>query len=144
MSIVLPNPIAAGAAANAPFLIPEDSIVLKVLACVPAIGNFVSVVSYFSLKTKLLQPTTIPHTIELIRVKNDFIVADIMRNMFFVVLLVSQIALGVFSGGWLVVPVLGAIFFTIIALVHLIQINQNNKIIRELQATGYRAGMAVA
>lgn len=143
MNIVLPSPIAAGAAANVPFQIKEDSIVLKVLTCVPIIGIFVSQSCYTSLKTKLLQKVTVPHMIELVRVRLDFQAIDVVRNILSVVLLVELIARGVFSAGLLVLAVPGIVIFALLALGHIVECHKNYKIFSELQTTGHRAGMVV-
>lgn len=84
--------------------------------------------------------TDAPKLIELINVKNQYKDANIVRNLLTATLIVAGIALGIF----------GSTFGLVFAGVHIAVagftihlINQNNKIVNELQTTGFRHGMRV-
>lgn len=128
------------------FNFPEDSLALKALSAVPLIGFLP--LSYV-LETLHLKFISLDRNmdkekaIKLIQIKNDYLLADGIRNLLTVVLLVARIAFGAVSVFWIVC-------FGALAGLHLgsaftnsDKLKHNKKAIEEIQEQGLRPGLTV-
>lgn len=72
--------------------IPEDSIYRKLLSCIPIIGATVTILNERSLKAKIIENTNVDEIAKLIRVKNHYKIASIVRSVFNIALVVAGVA----------------------------------------------------
>lgn len=113
----------------------EDSIWRKLLACIPAIGIIFSVVNEKSLKDKITNANTPERVVELIKIKNHYKIASIVRSILTVVLAVSVLALGFFSVGLSVTAGIGITAFKgSCAVYYSYSLHKNRQLIEELEA----------
>lgn len=124
-----------------PIDIEENSTLMKVLSCIPILGNIPTVIQEQSLGLKIAFTDEVPRLIELIKVKNKYKVASIVRELIEIALIVTGIALGVLSIG------LGTICAAISAFyvgINISRIIENKKVINILQTTGVMPGLRVS
>lgn len=159
------NPISRTANGVSPFTIEEDSMPRKVISCIPLIGIFFSASQENSLANQIsciprvgmffspsqenslvnqiintTKKTNLLKLVELINIKNQYKVTNVVRNLLTVVLVMTGIANGFFGG----IFALSSIILHIgMAGQNIYKISQNKQIVNELQATGYRQGMQV-
>lgn len=135
-----------------PIVIEENSLLMKALSYVPLIGFISSLIQERSLANKIFITAEAPRLVELINVKNQYKIANAVRNLLTAALIVAGIAFGIFSGplafGIIGSPLLSGTISTIlltgVAGLNVYKIHQNNAVINELQSTGVRLGMIVA
>lgn len=110
------------------------------LSCIPVAGVCIAVSREILLANKIRNTTDAPKLIELIREKNDVKLGSVIRAMLSVVLMVAAIALGIVGG------TLGAVLALAhfgVAGLHIREWSLNQRVIAELQTTGFRLGMLV-
>lgn len=122
--------------------IKEDSILLKAISCIPVVGVVFSLFQETSIADKITQTSDPTRAIELINLKNQYKIANVVRNLFTAALIATGIALGILSGSF----AFGAVLISAhvgMAGINICQIHQNNQVVNELQTTGFRMGMQV-
>lgn len=123
-----------------PITIEENSTIMKVLSCIPLLGIIPATIQDRSLALKITLEENASRLVELIKVKNQYKVANIVRNVITIALMVAGIALGLLSVG------LGTVCASLLALAvgfYVYNIHENNKVINILQTTGVRPGLKV-
>jgi|GEM_PF-1855223 len=116
--------------------IEENSAITKAICCIPLLGIIVSHNQDVSLTKKIDDEPKVFRIIELINIKNQYKVANAVRSLFTAALIISGIALGII--GYTIFPSCAAILLTLDAWLNMDAINQNNKLITELELTGSR------
>jgi hypothetical protein len=121
--------------------IAEDSTCLKTICCIPFYGAISSSFVEASLRQQCNQTRVEPILIEIIHIKNQYKIASVIRSLFTIAVLIAAVA-------YKIIP--ATLFFTICIGVHIAMTasqlctrNQNIHLIKELETTGYRAGMKV-
>ena len=122
--------------------IEENSTFLKAISCIPMIGIFPSMFQEISLADKINRTADVPRLVELINIKNQYKIANAVRNLLTAALTVTGIALNLFSGFFALAAVLTCLHIGL-AAIHIYRVNQNNKVVNELQTTGLRPGMLI-
>jgi hypothetical protein len=123
-----------------PFIVQEDSTLMKVFSCIPILGMIPSMIQEVSLANKAGLLANRAQLLEVIKVKNQYKVANIIRNVLDIALIVAGIALGIIS------RVLG-VFLIILTVVNVLNIADriayNKTVINELQIRGFRPRMKI-
>lgn len=125
-----------------PLAIEENSTLLKAISCIPLIGIATSLFQEISLAHKITQVADAPRLIELINVKNQYKVANVVRNLFTAALIVAGIALGIIGGTFAFGAVLTLAHVGMAGL-NIYRIHKNSQVVSELQTTGFRTGMQI-
>lgn len=124
--------------------IPEDSIFLKLLSCIPLFGIIPAVINECSLQKKAQQTEDPARLIKVINVKNHYKIASIARKLLTVALIITGVALGVLTGGLGIGVAIGAaIIGSCFVSIYSYRIHKNKQLIHELQTTGFRPNMYV-
>lgn len=94
--------------ASVPYLIDENSASSKIASSIPIVGCFVSWLAKDGLteKIKQLRPVgtqsfpseNIPKVVELLKVRKDYLVADLVRDVLSLAFIVSLVAMSFFTG----------------------------------------------
>jgi len=135
------NPIGGAVQAVAPIHIEEDSPVDLIRSRFPLTGSFLSSDRRKSLVEKINDTEEPARLIELIKVKNKYVYADMDRNLITAAFLVANVAMSIISSTW---GYMGAGVMVGGAALHLYIISHNTEVIKELQTTGeIKPGMKV-
>lgn len=126
-------------------VIEENSLLMKVISYIPLIGIIPAFIQEVSLANKIFNTsaTEVPRVIELINIKNQYKIASAVRNLLTAALIVAGTAFGIL-GGALVSSAVPTVTLIGLAGLHIYKMSQNNKLITELQSTGFRRGMRPA
>lgn len=82
--------------------IPEDSLVIKTLACVPIAGIPFSLLSYSALNGKLQGINPPNRAMELVEVKMKYVICDFIRDVCSLALTIACLATGIFAASYCV------------------------------------------
>ncbi|HAB98948.1 MAG TPA: hypothetical protein DCE71_03915 [Parachlamydiales bacterium] len=123
-----------------PYFISEDSLSSKIASCIPVLGCFISYAEKenLNLKIKKLIPSgereysagNVLRAIELMKVRKDYLVADLGRDLLSLVIIISGLALGVFSG---FIPALFLGFFTLATIFSAMDVDKHQRLIHSLE-----------
>jgi hypothetical protein len=132
---------------NTSINIPENSFFLKAATCIPVLGNVFGVFQQYSLVQKLQHTVSndtisITNRIFLINVKNDYRVADLIRTITILALIVAQFAVGLFTGMYVFFGILVSIGI-LLAGKNIYAIYANHQNIKQLQTVGFTPGTQI-
>lgn len=127
------------------FDIQEDSTFLKVITAVPILGIFSRIIINPSLREQVDQALRGPPSgqhllLKLIEIRNEYLVADIVRSVATIALLIAGLVLGIFGtigliGKFLIGGFIG--FSTLFAAMYLGHLLHNRKVIGVIEENGY-------
>jgi hypothetical protein len=128
-----------------PFSIEEDSVILRAVACVPIIGTVVSLRIETSLNEKMKIEKNESTVIELLEIKNQYKVANMIRNLITIAVVVSLLASRIIPLTIANEALAGGCVGILVAAagISFHQRNVNMKTIREIQTTGYTPTMRI-
>jgi hypothetical protein len=118
-----------------PFVIEENSTLLKVLSCIPILGAIVFKIQDYSMAQKVVRLGTDDRVriIEFLKVSKTYQVTNIIRTVLTIALIVTGLALGVILKGLAIV----SIAILVYRIVHCISnIKKHSETITELQTKG--------
>lgn len=127
------NPLAGAPNGVSPIVIEEDSTFRKVITCLPIVGAISSILAEFSLADKAIQTRgNRLQLIELIKVNNQYKMADVVRSLVSIALVVAGIALKALptTSSPLIAIEIGLIGLFIFRM------DQNNQLMSQLQTAG--------
>ncbi len=124
-----------------PISIKEDSNLLRIICCTPFLGTIASIFIQLSLDEKWSSTKNEPLMIELLHIKNQYKVADVIRNLINVAIMVASIAYKIipltsFQVAWI------SLLLTASAL-SMHARSENMKVISEIETTGYKEYMKI-
>jgi hypothetical protein len=123
-----------------PIVIEEDSTLMKVLSCIPLLGIVPAIMQDKTLGLKIFLTDDVPRLVELIKVKNQYKVMNVVRDVISLALIITGLAFGVLS-------VISCITLGILAISIVLNISrfyENKTVIHILQAKGFVPGLAVS
>jgi hypothetical protein len=125
-------------AARQAFVIKENSTLMKVLSAIPLLGIIPTYIQENSLGSKIELSADAPRLVQLIEVKNQYKVMNIVRDLLSIALAVAGVAFGVLTAAG------GGVCLGIFALsigVNVYRITENKTVIDILQTKGFVPGL---
>lgn len=111
-------------------VIPENSIILKAISCVPIVGILAQLFSELSIVARI-EGQNIPRLIELIDIKNDYKIAGIIRTSVECALAIACMVFEIFEISIILPLVSCACIF-----LHVYNLTHNQAIIAQIQNQG--------
>lgn len=111
--------------------IPEDSLLRKLLTCIPLVGIIPALINERSLEIKISKPETNNYKAKLVTIKNHYKICSVIREILSLALIVNQIAVSAFN--WPIGICAGIIAVSSVAF-NVYGIYKNTKLINDLQA----------
>jgi hypothetical protein len=115
-------------------VIPEDSLLRKIAACIPILGIVSSVMNELSLKESIREIEKPIRIIRRIEVKNHYKIASVVRELFTLAIAVAAVAGGVFSSSIGLGVVIAASAITALFVgIYGYKIYQNRELVNSIQ-----------
>lgn len=127
---VLPQPIA----------IEENTTLKKILSCIPLIGFLPSFIHEKSLKAQIKLSNNVPRMVELLKVKNQYKVMNIVRDFINIALIICGFAFGILGTAFCGIC-LG--IYAIDILFNVERLSENKVAIHTLQARGFQPNLVI-
>ncbi len=133
------------------FSFSEDSLALKIFTAVPVFGLIPRSFAIPKLDQKINRVlnrdvfTDNEKVIQLVQIKNDYLTADIARNLLTTAFLIIGLAMGLFTGGIFIAVIVGlAIGLSLVnASICIEKAAHNKAAIEEIRETGIRSGLEI-